>query len=179
MTSDSAIRATQIPEKPSVDGLEEKWAGVWKEQGTYTFDRATALAGGREQIWSIDTPPPTASGALHIGHVFGYAQADCIARYKRMAGLEVFYPIGWDDNGLPTERRVQNYYGVRGDATLPYDAAFEPPQQGDTDASGKAVKLSAQQPVSRRNFIELCDVLTVKDEATFEETFRRLGLVLS
>jgi len=176
MTSDSAIRATQIPEKPSVDGLEDKWAAVWKEQGTFTFDRAAALAGGREQIWSIDTPPPTASGALHIGHVFGYAQADCIARYKRMAGLEVFYPIGWDDNGLPTERRVQNYYGVRGDATLPYDEAFEPPQQGDTDASGKAVKLSAQQPVSRRNFIELCDVLTVKDEATFEETFRRLGL---
>ncbi|MDQ2758005.1 MAG: valine--tRNA ligase [Actinomycetota bacterium] len=173
MTTSSPSRATTIPDKPSVDGLEEKWAAVWKEQGTYTFDRATALAGGREGIWAIDTPPPTASGSLHIGHVFGYAEADCIARYKRMTGHEVFYPIGWDDNGLPTERRVQNYYGVRGDATLPYDSAFEAPQEGGEGASTKAAD---QTPISRANFIELCDVLTVKDEVTFEETFRRLGL---
>ncbi len=173
MTTSSPSRATTIPDKPSVDGLEEKWAAVWKEQGTYAFDRAKALAGGREGIWAIDTPPPTASGSLHIGHVFGYAEADCIARYKRMTGHEVFYPIGWDDNGLPTERRVQNYYGVRGDATLPYDSAFVPPQEG---GEGKSDKASAQVPVSRANFIELCDVLTVKDEVTFEETFRRLGL---
>ena len=165
--------APQIPERPSVDGLEEKWAQVWKDQGTYTFDRERALAGSREQIWAIDTPPPTASGSLHIGHVFGYTQADCIARYKRMAGLEVFYPIGWDDNGLPTEKRVQNYYGVRGDETLPYDPGFVPPQQG---GEGKSIKAGDQVPVSRRNFIELCEVLTVKDEVTFEETFRRLGL---
>ncbi len=173
MTTDSPVRATRIPERPSVDGLEEKWARVWREQGTYTFDREGALARGREGIWAIDTPPPTASGSLHIGHVFGYAQADCIARYKRMAGLEVFYPIGWDDNGLPTEKRVQNYYGVRGDATLPYVEGFTPSQNG---GEGRSTKAGDQQPVSRRNFIELCDVLTVKDEVTFEETFRHLGL---
>ncbi len=173
MTTDSPIRATQIPEKPSVDGLEEKWAQVWREEGTYTFDRARALAGGREGIWAIDTPPPTASGSLHIGHVFGYTQADCIARYKRMTGLEVFYPIGWDDNGLPTEKRVQNFYGVRGDATLPYDPDFAPAQEG---GDGRSAKAADQQPISRRNFIELCDILTVRDEVTFEETFRRLGL---
>ena len=170
-----AARTAAVPEKPSVDGLEEKWSRVWAEEGTYRFDRARAMSGGREGIWSIDTPPPTASGSLHIGHVFGYGQADCLARYKRMAGFEVFYPIGWDDNGLPTERRVQNYYGVRGDATLPYAADFVPPQLGDT-GTGKSVRAADQQPVSRRNFIELCEVLTVEDERTFEETFRRLGL---
>ncbi|MDQ6715804.1 MAG: valine--tRNA ligase [Actinomycetota bacterium] len=173
MTTDSPTRSTQIPEKPSVDGLEEKWAQVWREQGTYTFDRERALAGSREGIWAIDTPPPTASGSLHIGHVFGYTQADCIARYKRMTGLEVFYPIGWDDNGLPTEKRVQNFYGVRGDATLPYDPDFAPVQEG---GEGRSAKAADQQPISRRNFIELCDILTVRDEVTFEDTFRRLGL---
>ncbi len=165
--------APQIPERPSVDGLEEKWAQVWKRQGTYTFDRTAALAHGREGVWAMDTPPPTASGSLHIGHVFGFTEADCIARYKRMAGFEVFYPIGWDDNGLPTEKRVQNFYGVRGDETLPYDPDFVPPQQG---GEGTSIRAGDQTPISRRNFIELCDILTVKDEEAFEETFRRLGL---
>jgi valyl-tRNA synthetase len=161
-----------MPDKPSIDGLEDKWGQAWALQGTYTFDRSKT----REQIWSIDTPPPTASGALHIGHVFGYAQVDFMARYKRMAGFEVFYPMGWDDNGLPTERRVQNYYSVRGDATLPYVEGFEPPQHGDNSAGGKSPKMSDQLPISRANFIELCDILTVQDEKTFEEVFRRLGL---
>lgn len=173
MTTHSPTRAPQIPEKPSVDGLEDKWVPVWKEQGTYAFDRARALEKGPDGVWAIDTPPPTASGSLHIGHVFGFTQADCIARYKRMAGLEVFYPIGWDDNGLPTEKRVQNYYGVRGDETLPYDPDFVPAQEG---GEGRSTKAADQQPISRRNFIELCDILTVRDEVTFEDTFRRLGL---
>ncbi len=166
----------RIPEKPSVDGLEDKWAPVWEEQGTYLFDRARALSLPREQVYSIDTPPPTASGSLHVGHVFSYTHTDCIARYKRMQGLEVFYPMGWDDNGLPTERRVQNYYGVRGDPQQPYVEGFEPPQRGDRDASGKAIKLRDQQAVSRRNFIELCHELTVEDEKAFESLWRRLGL---
>jgi len=165
-------RIVNMPDKPSIDGLEDTWAQVWAEQGTYTFDRSKP----RAQIWSIDTPPPTASGALHIGHVFGYAQVDFMARYKRMAGFEVFYPMGWDDNGLPTERRVQNYYSVRGDATLPYIEGFEPPRQGDNSTGGKSPKMSDQLPISRANFIELCDILTVKDEEAFEEVFRRLGL---
>ena len=131
----SPRRAVRMPDKPSIDGLEDKWMRVWAEQGTYTFNRDAALTGPRERVFSIDTPPPTASGSLHVGHVFSYTHTDCVARYKRMAGFEVFYPIGWDDNGLPTERRVQNYYGVRGDASQPYIENFVPPQQGDKGAA--------------------------------------------
>ena len=167
------LTPSSIPDRPSLDGLEEKWGPVWEEQGTYAFDRERALSQPRERTYAIDTPPPTASGSLHVGHVFSYTHTDCIARYKRMQGLEVFYPMGWDDNGLPTERRVQNYYGVRGDATLPYAEGFVPPQEG---AEGKSVKAADQQPISRQNFIELCDVLTVKDEESFEALWRRLGL---
>ena len=168
-TPASSARAVTMPDKPSIDGLEDKWARVWAEQGTYTFDRSRS----REEIYSIDTPPPTASGSLHIGHVFSYTQTDCLARYKRMAGFEVFYPMGWDDNGLPTERRVQNYYGVRGDASLHHVEGYTPPRQG---SDGKSVKAADQQPISRANFIELCDILTVEDEKAFEEVFRMAGL---
>ncbi|ANS78498.1 Valyl-tRNA synthetase [Serinicoccus hydrothermalis] len=168
-------RPAQLPERPSVDGLEEKWVGVWKDADVYAFDREAALAGPREQVFAVDTPPPTASGTLHLGHVFGYTQADCLARYHRMTGKQVFYPIGWDDNGLPTEKRVQNYYGVRGDASLPYDPDFTPPQRG---GEGKSLKAADQVPVSRANFIELCEELTVVDEQAFEEVFRRLGLAI-
>jgi valyl-tRNA synthetase len=178
MTDAPAPTPSRIPERPTLDGIEDKWMQVWREQGTYAFDRQRALALPRDQVFAIDTPPPTASGSLHVGHVFSYTHTDCMARYKRMRGLEVFYPIGWDDNGLPTERRVQNYYGVRGDATLPYEPGLVPPAEGGVGADGKAVKAGAQQPVSRRNFIELCDVLTVKDEETFESLFRRLGFSL-
>ena len=122
MTADStSSSAARIPERPSLDGLEDRWTQVWREQDTYAFDRDRALAGERGEVFSIDTPPPTASGSLHMGHVFSYTHTDCMARYKRMRGFNVFYPIGWDDNGLPTEKRVQNYYGVRGDASLHHD----------------------------------------------------------
>jgi len=171
----SPDRAVTMPDKPSIDGLEDKWMRVWAEQGTYSFNRGAALTLPRSRVFSIDTPPPTASGSLHVGHVFSYTHTDCLARYKRMAGFEVFYPIGWDDNGLPTERRVQNYYGVRGDATQPYVENFVPPQQGDAGTGGKSSKHSHEQPISRRNFIELCDILTVQDEKAFESLFRRLG----
>ena len=160
-----------LPERPSLEGLEEKWGAVWQEQDTYAFDREAALAGPREAVFAIDTPPPTASGSLHMGHVFSYTHTDCMARYKRMAGFNVFYPIGWDDNGLPTEKRVQNYYGVRGDASLPYDPGFEPPHRGDA----KSTKAADERPISRQNFIELCDELTVEDEKAFESLFRRIG----
>ncbi|MBK8469094.1 MAG: valine--tRNA ligase [Actinomycetales bacterium] len=163
-----------IPDRPTVDGLEEKWGAVWQAEGTYRFDRDRATAGPRSAVFSIDTPPPTASGSLHMGHVFSYTHTDCMARYKRMAGLEVFYPIGWDDNGLPTEKRVQNYYGVRGDAALPYDPGFQPPHHGDV----ASVKAADQVPISRQNFIELCDELTVLDEVAFEALFRRMGFSL-
>ena len=170
----TAPRAATIPDRPSLDGLEDKWTQAWREQGTYRFDRAAAQERGRQAVFSIDTPPPTASGSLHMGHVFSYTHTDCMARYKRMAGFEVFYPIGWDDNGLPTEKRVQNYYGVRGDSSLPYDEGFEPAHRGDV----KSLKAADQKPISRQNFIELCDELTVKDEEAFESLFRRLGFSL-
>ncbi|MDO8794243.1 MAG: class I tRNA ligase family protein, partial [Vicinamibacterales bacterium] len=114
-----------LPEKPALEGLEEKWNARWEAQGTYRFDRNHT----REQVYSIDTPPPTVSGSLHVGHAFSYTHTDVIARFQRMRGKAVFYPMGWDDNGLPTERRVQNYYGVRCDPSLPYDPAFQPPEK--------------------------------------------------
>jgi valyl-tRNA synthetase len=160
----------RIPDKPALEGLEAKWGGVWETDGTYRFDRAAAT---RDRIFSIDTPPPTASGSLHIGHVFSYTHTDIMARYQRMRGKSVFYPMGWDDNGLPTERRVQNYYGVRCDPTLPYDADFTPPFEG---GEGKSSKAADQVPISRRNFIELCERLTVEDEQQFEALWRSLGL---
>ncbi len=157
------MTANLLPDKPTLDGLEDKWASVWQEQGTYRFDRTKT----REQVYSIDTPPPTASGSLHVGHVFSFTHTDTIARYQRMRGREVFYPMGWDDNGLPTERRVQNYYGVRCDPSLPYDPDFTPPEEPDA---------KRQVPISRRNFVELCLKLTVEDEAIFEAVWRRVGL---
>ena len=169
MTDTAAPASSAIPDRPSLEGLEDKWDRVWDESKVYAFDPDTT----REQVFSVDTPPPTASGSLHIGHVFGYSQADMIVRYQRMRGKNVFYPLGWDDNGLPTERRVQNYYGVRCDPSLPYDPDFTPPQTGGDNKSSKAAN---QVPISRRNFIELCEQLTEIDEKSFEEVFRTLGL---
>ena len=162
-------RAAQVPEKATVDGLEAKWVPEWESSGVYRFDDNAT----REQIYSIDTPPPTASGSLHVGHVFSYTHTDVVARFQRMLGKEVFYPMGWDDNGLPTERRVQNYYGVRCDPSLPYQPNFTPPQTGGDNKSSKA---SDQLPISRQNFIELCEKLTEEDEKAFENLWRNLGL---
>ena len=163
----------EVPDKPALEGLENKWDEKWDAQGTYLFDRGAAQASGRAGVFSIDTPPPTASGSLHIGHVFSYTHTDVKVRFERMRGKTVFYPMGWDDNGLPTERRVQNYYGVRCDPSLPYDNDFTPPFEGGDNKSSKAAD---QIPVSRRNFIELCERLTVEDEKTFEALWRSLGL---
>jgi valyl-tRNA synthetase len=153
----------KVPERPSLDGLDVTWSAAWERDGTYRFH----APGDRAAVFSIDTPPPTVSGLLHVGHVFSYTHTDVIARFQRMLGKHVFYPMGWDDNGLPTERRVQNYYGVRCDPSLPYDPDFTAPlaRKGDRPVN-----------VSRRNFVELCTELTVADEQAFEEVWRRLGL---
>ncbi|MFD1212723.1 valine--tRNA ligase [Arthrobacter sp. GCM10027362] len=154
-----------VPDKPALEGLEDIHSKRWREQGTYAFNPDT----DREQVYSIDTPPPTASGSLHVGHMFSYTQTDVLARYQRMRGKNVFYPMGWDDNGLPTERRVQNYYGVRCDPTVPYDADYRPPAKPAKNQRDFDV-------VSRRNFIELCEELASEDEKVFEDLFTTLGL---
>ncbi len=157
-------RTPQVPEKPSdlLAGMEARWAARWEADGTYRFDRTAP----RERVFSIDTPPPTVSGSLHVGHCFSYTHTDVVARFRRMRGHEVFYPMGWDDNGLPTERRVQNYFGVRCDPAVAYDPDFVPPAEPAKEAVS----------ISRPNFVELCNRLTVEDEKAFEELWRTLGL---
>ncbi|MEO5725059.1 MAG: valine--tRNA ligase [Ilumatobacteraceae bacterium] len=161
--SPAAAHASAVPDKPTLDGLEQRFIERWENDGPYRFDTSTS----RDAVFSIDTPPPTVSGSLHVGHVFSYTHTDTVARYQRMRGRNVFYPIGWDDNGLATERRVQNYFGVRCDPSLPFDAAFTPPAKPDP---------KNQVPVSRPNFVALCKQLVADDELAFEQMFRRLGL---
>ena len=156
----------QIPDKPSLDGIEDALVARWDDEGVYRFDRSAT----RDQVFAIDTPPPTVSGSLHIGHVFSYTHTDTVARFQRMRGKAVFYPIGWDDNGLATERRVQNFTGVRCDPSLPFDPHFAAPFHGDVPKDHRAI------PVSRPNFVELCREITHLDEQAFEALFRRLGL---
>lgn len=168
-SSSNFLAPAITPEKVAVEGLEQKWQLRWQAEGTYKFDRGAA----RERVYSIDTPPPTVSGSLHVGHVFSYTHTDVVARFKRMSGFEVFYPMGWDDNGLPTERRVQNYFGVRCDPSLPYVERFVAPYEG---GDGKSIKNADQIAISRRNFIELCERLTHEDEKQFEALWRQLGV---
>jgi valyl-tRNA synthetase len=157
------VPSPNVPERPTLEGLEAKWSESWERDGVYRFDRSAP----RERVFAIDTPPPTVSGSLHVGHVFSYTHTDAIARYQRMRGKVVFYPMGWDDNGLPTERRVQNHYGVRCDPSVGYDPQFTPPAEP-----------SAKEPlsISRPNFVELCLALTQADEQAFEALWRTLGL---
>ncbi len=161
--STTALRRAVVPDRPALEGLEAKWAEIWRQQRTYAFDRSRT----REEIYSIDTPPPTVSGSLHVGHVFSYTHTDLVARFWRMRGKEVFYPMGWDDNGLPTERRAQQFYGVRCDPSMHYDPGFVPPAKPDP---------KHQIPVSRPNFVELCEQMVQDDEQVFEALWRTLGL---
>jgi valyl-tRNA synthetase len=156
--TERSARHSRIPERPTLDGLEEKWSRRWQEEGTYTFDRSRNRAG----VYAIDTPPPTVSGPLHLGSLFSYTHTDLVARFQRMRGKSVFYPMGWDDNGLPTERRVQNLFKVSCDPSLTHDPDFQP--------TGR------QTAISRRNFIELCERQTAEDEKSFEHLWRTLGL---
>ena len=152
-----------MTKKPSdLPEIEAKWRSEWERSGIYSFDPSR----GREETFVVDTPPPTVSGSLHIGHVFSYTHTDLMVRYRRMRGDNIFYPMGWDDNGLPTERRVQNVFNVRCDPALPYDPSLDVSfgREGDTLI------------VSRRNFIELCDRVVTEDEKSFKDLWQRLGL---
>ncbi len=145
---------------------EGRWHHAWQEAGLYHWDENRP----REETFVVDTPPPTASGSLHIGHVFSYSHTDILVRYQRMRGRNIYYPLGWDDNGVPTERRVQNLFHVRCDPTLPHDPelALEP-------ASAK-VRKKPPLVISRKNFLDLCAEVTAEDEKAFLELFAKVGL---
>jgi valyl-tRNA synthetase len=155
---------TQIPDRPSLDGLEAKWRARWSAEGTYRFDRTR----DRDEVFSIDTPPPTVSGSLHPGHVFSYTHTDLVARYQRMRGKEVFYPMGWDDNGLNVERRVQLLTGTIVDPTLPYDPDLRRPEKVDPKAR--------PTPISRPNFVELCEQVVPEFEQQYHDLWSDVGL---
>lgn len=153
----------EIPKNYKHKDNESQWREAWKANRVYSWDPSRP----REETFIVDTPPPTVSGSLHIGHVFSYTHQDLLARYQRMRGKNLCYPMGWDDNGLPTERRVQNLFRIQCNPHLPYDPEW------------KAEKKGAKQPVlevSRRNFIEACGIVTAEDEAAFEDLWRSLGL---
>lgn len=119
---------------------EKQMQDFWRENGIYKFD-----PNAEGPVYSIDTPPPTVSGSLHIGHLFSFTQAEIIARFHRMQGENVFYPFGFDDNGLPTERLVERELGIRA-AELP-----------------------------RSEFIALCRKTTEKYESRFRAFWESLG----
>jgi valyl-tRNA synthetase len=158
--------ASLPPHFESVEA-EKRWAERWEALGIHKYDATRP----REETFAVDTPPPTVSGSLHVGHVFSYTHADVLVRYQRMRGKNIFYPMGWDDNGLPTERRVQNYFHVRVDLAKPYEPGLSlPPVDADT------AKKQPPRLVSRPNFIELCEALTQKDELVFKELWQRVGM---
>jgi valyl-tRNA synthetase len=160
------IDVESLPKHFDAAAAEARWAAEWERSGVYRWDPSRP----RQDTFVVDTPPPTVSGSLHIGHVLSYTHTDLLARYQRMRGRNVFYPMGWDDNGLPTERRVQNHFHVRCDPRLAYD-----PDLKLEPATAKQEKDSPRQ-ISRQNFIELCHRVTAEDEKAFEQLWRRVGL---
>lgn len=152
----------ELPKKFDAGEVESRCQQVWNAQAIYAWDSTR----GREETFVVDTPPPTVSGSLHVGHLFSYSHQDFIVRFQRMCGKNIFFPIGWDDNGLPTERRVQNLYNVKCEPHLHYN----PELKRERGAKGDPL------PVSRRNFIELCDEVTKEDEEAFRHLWTRLGL---
>lgn len=152
-----------LPNKYKPREAEERWIASWDERHLHRWDSSRS----RDETFVVDTPPPTVSGSLHIGHVFSYTHQDLIVRYQRMRGKNIHYGMGWDDNGLPTERRVQNVFAIRCDPSLPYDPDWKPE---------RATAKTPVREVSRRNFIEACALVTEEDEAVFEHLWRRLAL---
>ena len=128
-----------LDKKYSANEKENKWLNYWKENGIYDFKP------DQREVYSIDTPPPTVNGKIHIGHIFSYTQTEMIARYKRLSGYNVFYPFGFDDNGLPSERLVEKEQGKK---------AHE---------------------IGREEFSKLCYETTDKYESEFQELFSKMS----
>ncbi len=162
----ATVDPAALPRHFDAAAAEERWAAEWERSGVYHWDPSRP----REETFVVDTPPPTVSGSLHMGHLFSYTHTDVVVRYQRMRGRNVYYPMGWDDNGVPTERRVQNFYHVRCDPRAEHvpDLRLEP-------ASAKQRK-ERPRLVSRQNFIGLCHDLTREDEKVFKQLWRRTGL---
>jgi valyl-tRNA synthetase len=153
--------------------IENKWLPYWNDEKIYSWDKTRS----RSETFVVDTPPPTVSGSLHLGHFFSYTQTDLIVRFWRMNGKNIFYPLGWDDNGLPTERRVQNVYNVQCDINEKYLEDLKVQKVEDQTSKQKDKQPQSQLlKVSRKNFIELCSRLTLEDEIVFKELFTKLGL---
>jgi len=156
----------QLPKHFDSNRAEEKYQALWDELGIFRYDSSKT----RDETFIVDTPPPTVSGSLHIGHVFSYTHTDIIVRYQRMLGKNIFYPMGWDDNGLPTERRVQNYFHVRCDPAVPFEDNL------DIQKASAKIRKKIPRIVSRPNFLDLCTQLTQEDEQIFKNLWKQLGL---
>jgi valyl-tRNA synthetase len=162
------LELASLPRHLDTAEAEQRWDERWQRDGTNHWDAADA----ESPAYVVDTPPLTVSGSLHIGHAFSFSQTDMVARFQRMRGRNVFYPMGWDDNGVPTERRVQNLFHVRCDPSLPRDPDL------------KLVPLEPKAPerkqpprvISRGDFIDLCHRVTAEDEKAFLEVWHRIGL---
>jgi valyl-tRNA synthetase len=167
MSAFRSIDPATLPKHFDAKEAEVRLDAKWQSENVYRWDPSRP----REETFVVDTPPPTVSGSLHVGHVFSYSQTDVLVRYMRMRGKNIYYPMGWDDNGLPTERRVQNYFHVRVDIKAPYEAGLSLEQ-----ASPEKMKKEPPRSVSRPNFIELCHRVTVEDERAFMGLWKRLGI---
>jgi len=166
------IPLDQLPKNLEFTEVESRLAKFWEEKRVYNF-----IEKDPRPPFIVDTPPPTVSGSLHVGHIFSYTQTDILARFQRMDGKNVFYPMGWDDNGLPTERRVQNFFHIRCEPSLPYEPGLQlPPILSTMMEKELQEKKIPQRSMSRKNFVEHCHRLTVEDEKQFKNLFTRSGL---
>jgi Valyl-tRNA synthetase len=161
------INPKELPKRFDYLLKEDFWRNEWETNNIYSRSKNQA----REKSFVIDSPPPTVSGSLHVGHIFSYTHQDIIARYKRMQKFNVVYPMGWDDNGLPTERRVQNIFGVRIDNNVSYIEKL------NVEKEKKRLGLDKDTPliINRQNFIEMCHIVTAPDEMVFKDLFRKMG----
>jgi valyl-tRNA synthetase len=166
MASVRSIDPSGLPKHFDAAAAELRWDAEWEKSGVYRWDPSRP----REETFVVDTPPPTASGELHVGHVFSYTHTDVVVRFQRMRGKNIFYPIGWDDNGVPTERRVQNLFHVRCDPTLPRDPTLE------LEPATAKIRKGRHRVISRSDFIDLCARVTAEDEKAFLQMWRRVGL---